>query len=363
MERYKLRNSPDGNSELPNPTPTMSTTIPSTEDINFDNTLNEAESYFNYEIKIDPNQMDIGYNYIVDKQISNAKTPNGDRTITWYQFKIPIRQYNKIVPTNSIRDFKSIKFIRMVLRDFTQPIVLRLATLELVRGEWRTYNFDLKEPGEFVADDLNEQTTFDVSVVNIEENGDRQPIPYVLPPGIEQEVDNSTTYNRNQNEQSLVLKVSDLVDGDSRAAYKTFSNDFRSYKRLKMFVHAEALSDNSSLLSDGDLSVFIRLGMDFNSNYYEYEIPLKLTPNNVSVLDDNLIWPTENELDIYFETFQNAKKNRNQAIIDGLIEDVQDIWVQADGKNTVRVISLLFEGYYAVYAVSLPQLHMSDPLP
>ena len=338
LERYKLRNSPDGNSELPNPTPTMSTTIPSTEDINFDNTLNEAESYFNYEIKIDPNQMDIGYNYIVDKQISTAKTPNGDRTITWYQFKIPIRQYNKIVPTNSIRDFKSIKFIRMVLRDFTQPIVLRLATLELVRGEWRTYNFDLKEAGEFVADDLNEQTTFDVSVVNIEENGDRQPIPYVLPPGIEQEVDNSTTYNRNQNEQSLVLKVSDLVDGDSRAAYKTFSNDFRSYKRLKMFVHAEALSDNSSLLSDGDLSVFIRLGMDFNSNYYEYEIPLKLTPNNVSVLDDNLIWPTENELDIYFETFQNAKKTRNQAIIDGLIEDVQDIWVQADGKNTVRVI-------------------------
>ena len=95
-----------------------------------------------------------------------------------------------------------------------------------------------------------------------------------------------------------------MVDGDSRAAYKTFSNDFRSYKRLKMFVHAEALPDNSSILSDGDLSVFIRLGMDFNSNYYEYEIPLKLTPNNVSVLDDNLIWPTENELDIYFETFQ-----------------------------------------------------------
>ena len=127
-----------------------------------------------------------------------------------------------------------------------------------------------------MPNDDDEQTTFDVSVVNIEENGERWPVPYVLPPGIEQELDNTTTYVRRQNEQSLVLKACGLNDGDSRAAYKTFNNDFRTYKRLKMFVHAEAV-ENESLLKNGDLSVFVRLGTDFNNNYYEYEIPLILT--------------------------------------------------------------------------------------
>ena len=30
-----------------------------------------------------------------------------------------------------------------------------------------------------------------------------------------------------------------MRDGYSRAAFKTFNNDLRKYKRLQMFIHAE----------------------------------------------------------------------------------------------------------------------------
>ncbi len=332
LKRYEYFSGIDGNSAIPDPTPTMATTIPNTEDINFDNTLNESESYYHYNIPLFPG-MQIGDSYITDIQETEAKTPTGDRTIKWYQFKIPVQQPDKTV--GSIRDFKSIRFIRMLLKDFDQPIVMRFATLELVRGEWRRYNFNLKTEGEYVPNDNASNTSFDVSVVNIEENAEKIPVPYVLPPGIEQEVDNTTTYVRRQNEQSLVLKVCDLEDGDSRAAYKTFNNDFRTYKKLKMYVHAEASGEIESALRDGDLSLFIRLGTDFNDNYYEYEIPLKVTPWGVSRLDDELIWPVENELNITFEQLLDAKQERNKAIRDGIHTSSTDPFSGTDKQITV----------------------------
>ena len=332
LKRYEYFSGIDGNSAIPDPTPTMATTIPNTEDINFDNTLNESESYYHYNIPLFPG-MQLGDSYITDIQETEAKTPTGDRTIKWYQFKIPVQQPDKTV--GSIRDFKSIRFIRMLLKDFDQPIVMRFATLELVRGEWRRYNFSLKTEGEYVPNDNASITSFDVSVVNIEENAEKIPVPYVLPPGIEQEVDNTTTYVRRQNEQSLVLKVCDLEDGDSRAAYKTFNNDFRTYKRLKMYVHAEASGEIESALQDGDLSLFVRLGTDFNDNYYEYEIPLKVTPWGVSRLDDQLIWPVENELNITFEQLLDAKQERNKAIRDGIHSSSTDPFSGTDKQITV----------------------------
>ena len=332
LKRYEYFSGIDGNSAIPDPIPTMSTTIPNTEDINFDNTLNESESYYHYNIPLFPD-MQIGDSYITDIQETEAKTPTGDRTIKWYQFKIPVQQPDKTI--GSIRDFKSIRFIRMLLKDFDQPIVMRFATLELVRGEWRRYNFSLKTEGEYVPNDNSSTTSFDVSVVNIEENAEKIPVPYVLPPGIEQEVDNTTTYVRRQNEQSLVLKVCDLEDGDSRAAYKTFNNDFRTYKRLKMYVHAEASGEVESALQDGELSLFVRLGTDFNDNYYEYEIPLKVTPWGVSRLDDQLIWPLENELNITFEQLLDAKQERNKAIRDGIHSSTTDPFSGTDKQVTV----------------------------
>ena len=308
LDRYKDFNNTDGNSvttdNSPESYPTAASSQPNTEDLNRDHTLSETESYFQYKIRLFPG-MDIGESHISDVLETTVKTENGStRNIKWYQFRVPVYQPDNVI--GNIRDFKSIRFMRMAFTDFHQPIICRFATLELVRGEWRRYNFSLAEPGEYIPLDDQGETTFDVSAVNIEENGNRSPINYVLPPGIEQEVDNTTTSLRQKNEQSLVLKLCDLQDGDSRAAYKTADIDVRAYKRIKMFVHTEGEEDN---LKKGDLSCFIRLGTDFTANYYEYEISLQPTGHFSSSAYD--IWPTENEIDIAFEIFQLAKQERN----------------------------------------------------
>ncbi|MDP7567258.1 MAG: cell surface protein SprA, partial [Flavobacteriales bacterium] len=309
LDRYKNFNNTEGNSKTtensPESYPTAATSQPNTEDLNRDHTLSETESYYQYKVRLHPDEMLVGSNYISDVLTTNVKTENGqNRQIKWYQFRVPIYQPDNVI--GNIRDFKSIRFMRLALTDFNEPIVCRFATFELVRGEWRRYNFDLAEAGEYIPNDEDGTTTFDVSAVNIEENGNREPIKYVLPPGIEQEVDNTTTTLRQQNEQSLVLKVCDLQDGDSRAAYKTAEIDVRTYKRIKMFVHAEGEEDD---LKNGDLSCFIRLGTDFVSNYYEYEIALKPTPHGTSNAND--IWPTQNEIDIAFEILKQTKQDRN----------------------------------------------------
>jgi len=105
------------------------------------------------------------------------------------------------------------------------------------------------------------------------------------------------------------LRVCELKDGHSRVAYKITDFDLRAYKRLRMFVHAEDAS-NENLLKNGDLRVFIRLGSDFTDNYYEYEIPLKLTPWGSS--DEYDIWPEENAFDFKFAVLQGVKQDRNK---------------------------------------------------
>ena len=102
-----------------------------------------------------------------------------------------------------------------------------------------------------------------------------------------------------------------------------------------MYVHAESSSEIESQLKDGDLSLFIRLGTDFNDNYYEYKIPLQVTPWGVSRLDDQLIWPVENELDIAFEQLLNSKQERNKAIRDGLHSSSTEPFSGSDKQITV----------------------------
>lgn len=314
LERYKLFNNSQGNSPTtdlnPEVYPTSASALPNIEDINRDNTLSEAERYFQYEIELAKDKMIVGQNFITDVyEATTHQLPNGNvEIVKWYQFKIPVNNPSQVV--GSIQDFKSIRFLRTFVRDFKRPVVLRFATLELVRGEWRRYKNSLLAPDEFLTDNTT-QTSFDVTAVNIEENGRKVPIPYVIPPGIERETNIATTNIIRRNEQSMVLKVTNLVDGDSRAAYKTTDFDFRQYKHLKMFVHAEKLQEQD--LDYGELSIFIRLGSDFNENYYEYEIPLTFTPWGSSATDPFAIWPEENNFDILLEDLVQVKQDRNIA--------------------------------------------------
>jgi cell surface protein SprA len=313
-ERYKLYNSPDGNSPVneTNTTNSIGQRNPNYEDLNNDNTLSDQERYFQYVVHLRPENMHVGQNYITDMYESGInptfKLENGDPGgVKWYQFKIPVQQPDKVV--GGIQDFKSIRFIRMFFKNWDTAVVCRFASLELERGEWRKYNNSLLTPGEYIPDPNQDGTTFDMSTLSIEENGSRIPIPYVVPPGIEREINVATTNYQQLNEQSMVLKVCNLLDGDARGAYKTTDFDFRDYKNLKMYLHAEK-SIKEQDLKEGDLTAFVRIGSDFTSNYYEYEMPLLFT--DWGTTDPNSIWPELNKMDIELDKLVKAKTMRNE---------------------------------------------------
>lgn len=315
LERYKKYNGMEGNSPTQEMStsmnaegyPTQASNTPDIEDINQDNNLSESESYFQYKVSLRPNDMQVGKNYITNVQVYQ----NGNKTEKWYQFKIPIRDFERKV--NGIQDFRSIRFMRMFLKDFDEEVLLRFARLEFVRGEWRRYMQDLTQPGESVQTDPN-LTTFNIAAVNVEENDQREPIKYEIPPGILREVDPSQTYQRQLNEQSLVLEVCNLQDGDARAAYRNVQFDVRTYKKLKMFVHAEEVNPNTPFDNE-DMTLFVRLGTDFTDNYYEYEMPLYETQWGATLPED--IWPEMNNVEIVFDDFLNLKKERNKQIESG----------------------------------------------
>lgn len=352
LNRYKYFNGMDGNSptseQFTEDYSTSATTRPDIEDINNNNNLDFRENYFQYSINLNPAEIspsNVGNNYITNVFETSVTTPDGVlKTIRWYQFKIPIREPENTI--GNIPDFKSIRFMRMFLKGFSQKVVLRFAKLELVRGEWRKYTEGLLSPGDYLGND-DDATTFDISGVNVEENSSKTPVNYIIPPGIDREINPnpSTGSNLQQlNEQALVLDVCNLKDGDARAAYKIMDIDIRRYKRLKMFIHAEE-SDPTIPLVDNDLSVFIRMGSDYDDNYYEYEVPLVVTPsgayntdNNSNTNDRYTVWPEANNIDLKFSKLTDMKVLRNSELSNGT-GDVQLIkpYKVNDGKNIMRI--------------------------
>jgi len=342
LDRYKKFSNLDGNSPTDSQSPeayaTAATTIPETEDVNKDFNQEASEQYYQYRVSIRPGDMVVGSrNYIVDKITRVVKVADGtEREVSWYQFKIPIRELNGSNSTKvgEIEDFNSISFIRMFMTGFENPTVLRFARLEFLRGEWRKYAYDLFTPGECLGC-ANSNATFDVTAVSLEENGNRTPINYVVPPGIARETNIGSTVLQQLNEQSLSTRVCDLEDGDARAAFKGLDLDLRIYKKLKMYIHAEA-SGVQDALKDGDLTAFIRIGNDYTENYYEYEIPLKVTDWGATSPEE--VWPIENYLDLDLDKFVNLKLARNRAVeASGGALTITNVYSELDGDNKVYV--------------------------
>lgn len=317
LQRYKYINNPQGNSpdsdSRSESYDTSYKSTPDVEDINQDYTLNEYEKYFQYRVSIRPEDFVVGNNHIVDKrEYSQTWRDNTKSTVTWYQFRIPIDEFES--RQGNINDFSSIRFMRMFLTGFKKPIVLRFGTFDLVMDKWRTYDQPLGAAS---------GGTLDASSVSLEENGEKTPVNYVLPPGIKREQDPSQPQLVEANEQALSLVVKNMSTGEAKAVYRNSTIDLRQYKRIQMFAHANALEQNTTRLQDGDLSVFIRLGSDYKNNYYEYEIPLKLTEprsnyNRYVLADCKAVWPEENMLDVPLSVFTALKKNRNKAKAQGV---------------------------------------------
>jgi len=344
LDRYKKYNGEEGNSPTSEMSkesyPTAGSTLPDMEDINRDNTLSETESYYQYKISIRPGDIKVGSNYVVDEVDPPPVTfPNSKKSsVKWYQFQIPITDYQKII--GPINDFKSIRFIRMFLKGFKDPVIMRFANLDLVRAEWRKYNISFMEGGERITVPEATDGTFEISSVSIEENGAKVPVNYTLPPGFDRVTDPQNPQLRLLNEQSMVIKVQDLQDGDARAAFKNVNLDMRQYRKLRMEVHAEAMIGES--LKDDDLTAFIRIGSDYKGNFYEYELPLKLThqghyDNNLDA-DRLKVWPAANSFDIDLSLLQEAKQERNRQMqLPGSSLSISDVFVYTNGTARVSV--------------------------
>lgn len=342
LDRYKKFNNPEGNScpgeYSPESYTTAATSQPDNEDLNDDYTLSENESYYQYHVSLRPSEMQVGRNYIADEMETSAKLANGKtETVKWYQFKIPISQPDKVV--GDMSDMTSMQFIRLFMTGFSDTCIVRLATLELVKGEWRKYSESLVEDG----GQSSASTAMSTTTVNIEENDRRSPVSYVLPPGVDRVVDPSNPQLRQLNEQAYSLKVTDLANGDARAVYKGLNMDFRNYRRLRMFIHAEA--PEGSTLEDNQVSAFVRIGSDYEDNYYEYEIPLTVTPHGTyssnSEADRYAVWPEANNLDIPISSLTQCKLARNEARRNaGSGVTLQDVYTMADPDNNNNRIKI-----------------------
>ena len=340
LERYKRVTMPQGNSpdndQQTEGYDTSYKTFPDVEDINQDYTLNEYERYYQYKVSIRPEDLRLGHNFITDVREYTASLRNGNKEpVKWYQFRIPLAQYDDRV--GGISDFTSIRFMRMFLTQFKKPIVLRFGSLDLVRGEWRVYDQQLTG--------TSNSGLLEISAVNIEENNDRRPVNYVVPPGISRVTDPSQPQLTEANEQSLCMIVKNLSQGESKAVYRTTNLDLRQYKNLQMYVHANHLLEDATALQDDQLAVFVRIGSDYRNNYYEYLIPLKLTPdrndyNKYNLDDCRMVWPQENMLNIDLTLFTQLKKARNKARAAGTASFTTEYYDYdpSNGNNRIAIM-------------------------
>lgn len=301
LERYKKFNNTEGNTPVNNNTSTTNANdvYPDTEDIDRDQTMNTIDAYYEYEIPFGPN-MTVNDPYVADIKETTFQDATGQtRNARWIQFKIPVEQYSSRV--GNISDFRSIKFLRLYLTEFAQPLVLRFAMLDLIRSDWRNYKLTLDPSDPNPNDD---PTTVEVTSVSSEENQTRGGIPYVSPPGIQREEIYQNNQLIRQNEQALSMRVCDLEVKDARGVFKYNRVDMRQFKRLKMFIHAESVPGQLPL-QDDELWAFLRFGTDLDQNFYEVMIPLKVTRPGTA--DPEAVWPLDNRIDLRLELLQKIK--------------------------------------------------------
>jgi cell surface protein SprA len=331
LGRYKDINNPNGNSPVADNNSQFVnafTQYPDAEELNRDNTLNESEEYFQYKVDIKP-QMTAGSNFITDVRRVEYQPLDGAprRQELWYLFRIPIKEFESKV--GNIPDFKSIRFIRMFTTGFNDDsVVMRFGKLELVRNQWRKFQFNIDTTGNYTNLPTIDPVEFNTLAVNLEENDQREPIHYVIPPGIERQQQLSN--NNVQlflNEQSLSVKFCNLPKKESRGVFKTMDLDLRQYGRMEMFIHAEATL-NTNGIANNDLTAVVRLGDDFQGNYYEVRIPLKKTEWGET--DSLKIWPEANNLDFDLSILPQLKTRRDKL---GVSSSQHYSEVQPDGRS------------------------------
>lgn len=366
FERYRFFNNSQGNSPVNNNTQSgpfsnpSATNLPDVEDLNRDNSLNEAEAYFRYKLPLKkgtiPDGSEAGLD-LSDPTLSQIVTETqtfvrDGQTYVWYRFKLPLDVPSRTT-VGGIQDFRSIRFLRMFWKGFTERVTFRFATIELGRNQWRRFTQNLADPTVPGCDVQYRPIAFDVNAVSIEENSARLPFNYTIPFGISREQSVGAFPSIQQNEQALAINVCDLVSCDARGIFKTLNMDLRQFDRLKMFAHLEGKGADRNMIDSSDLTIFVRLGSDFVRNYYEYEIPLYPSDeNSTAILSGNPdsreykqeVWRGENTFDFPLELLTKAKTERN-ATPNAQFDLPYIIADPANPRNKVKIVGNPNLGY------------------
>ncbi len=309
MQDYFLRYNGymEGNTPRASNTTVGNTNRPDSESLIVPGQVNLDDNYYQYEIPWnpgDPSSLSIGKSFIVDSVSVNDR-------LKWYQVRIPLREFQRQV--GNINNFQQISYIRFWMSGYREPLTMRFATFEFVGSQWRK----AEEVGNQSA-----RTDFKVQTINSEENSNRRPIPYRVPKGTVRPIVRTQQGDLEGNEQSLVLSVNDLRQGDIRMIRRNYTEGLNliNYSNLRMFVHGEGYNRRN------DVELVIRLGRDLENDYYEYRQPITPTDPRSDIFAENLlqsrdpeildlianeIWKyTENSVNIELSVFNQIKQIR-----------------------------------------------------
>ncbi len=236
--------------------------IPDHEDLDGSGAVNLDNGYYEYQIPLnvsDPN----------NKYVIGGNPPQG-----WFQLRIPLADYSRIVGTND-SSFSNINYYRLWTSGFTHPVQLELFEFMLVGSEWSRGSVGLN-PANPISD-----VSLKIGYVNVWDNSGY----YNSPPGaVTTLVPASTSYVPG-NEQSLLMHLDSVEDTGRREATRVFPspNDLFNYTSMAIWVHGNdsSVADNSvsaaplRTMADttGRVWVYWRFGSDAY-DYYEYRVPL-----------------------------------------------------------------------------------------
>ncbi|PSQ75951.1 MAG: cell surface protein SprA [Bacteroidetes bacterium QH_8_67_23] len=183
--------------------------------------------------------------------------------------------------------------IRLWTTGHRAPMTLRFATLELVGSQWRkSKNVTLSDTTRATPDpDAADGSRLSIASINNEEDsGIYQPPERAVV--AQQQV--ATGGRQRAREQSLVLRVEDLREGQRRAIFKKVQDlNLLKYGGLRMFTHLHSTAGDFSAVPEqarGNVELFVRLGSNETEDYYEYRQPLTPTLGPLSSAPVERLW-------------------------------------------------------------------------
>lgn len=236
---------------------------PDTEDLDANTTVNLDDSYYEYEIPLNP----FDNKYVIGK---SSADPN------WVQYRIPLADYTRIVGTQD-SNFSNVSFYRLWFSGFEDVVHIRLHELGLVGSQWTRGARGISTTNA-VAD-----STLELSYVNIEENA-AAPTNYTEPPGAQRDRLAGQTDYVLGNEQSLAMQVNCLPQQEGREAVRVFPapNDLFNYRALAIYLHGDETRPQAILDSNNQVWAYVRFGTDAD-NYYEYRRPVQRDWQNIHI--------------------------------------------------------------------------------